>query len=446
MKPTNYRAFGLAILICFVVATIAVMCGMDHASAHQSFGFVADAAGAAALDKKTVEELATEVKAQFQKSFDAVKELAEKALAEAAKGVTMSTEQKDKADETITKMNTLNEQLATLEQKVLEGTKGQDDVPKTMGEMFVADEKVKSFLGQANPRGRIDLQAKTTLTSLTTAAGGSVGDAIANTRLPGILPLPQRRMTVRDLLSQGQMDGNTLEYVKETGFTNNAGMVAEGAAKPSSDIQLDLISTSAKVIAHYMKASRQVLSDISQLRSIIDNRLLYGLAYKEEGQLLNGDGTGQNLNGIIPQATAYVAPTTISDINIFDVMRLAMLQAALAEYPATGHVLHPTDWAIIETTKDTTGRYIIGNPQGTTSPTLWALPVVATQAITVRKFLTGAFKLGAQVFDRWTARVEIATENEDDFIKNLVTILAEERVALAVYRPEAFIYGDLGNV
>ncbi|MCK1503871.1 phage major capsid protein [Bradyrhizobium sp. 18] len=403
---------------------------------------MADAAGAAALDKKTIEDLATEVKSQFQKSYDAVKEIAEKALADAAKGLTMSTEQKDKTDDALTKMNVLNEQLSTLEQKVLEGAKGEKDVPKTMGEMFVGDDKVKQFLGQANPRGRIDLQAKTTLTSLTTAAGGSVGDAIANTRLPGILPLPQRRMTVRDLLSQGQMDGNTLEYVKETGFTNNAGMVAEAAAKPSSDIQFDLITTSAKVIAHYMKASRQVLSDISQLRSIIDNRLLYGLAYKEESQLLNGDGTGQNLLGIIPQATAYSAPTTIGDMNMFDPMRLAMLQAALAEYPATGHVMHPTDWAVMELTKDSTGRYIIGNPQGTSQPTLWGLPVVATQAIIVRKFLTGAYKLGAQVFDRWTARVEIATENEDDFIKNLVTILAEERVALAVYRPEAFIYGD----
>jgi hypothetical protein len=109
------------------------------------------------------------------------------------------------------------------------------------------------------------------------------------------MPLPQRRMTVRDLLTPGQMDGNSLEYVKETGFTNNAAMVAEGAAKPSSDIQLDLITTSAKVIAHYMKASRQVLSDIAQLKSVIDQRLLYGLAYKEETQLLNGDGTGQNL-------------------------------------------------------------------------------------------------------------------------------------------------------
>jgi HK97 family phage major capsid protein len=127
-------------------------------------------------------------------------------------------------------------------------------------------------------------------------------------------------------------------------------------------------------------------------------------------------------------------------------LRLAMLQAALAEYPATGHVMHPTDWARIETLKDGEGRYIIGNPQGSVQPTLWGLPVVTTQSIAVDKFLTGAFKLGAQVFDRWTARVEVATENEDDFIKNLVTVLAEERIALAVYRPEAFIYGDFGNV
>lgn len=392
---------------------------------------------------KTAEQLAGEVKAQFQTSLDAVKAIAEDALGKAKAGETLSNSLKDKADEALTKMNTLNEQLATLEQKVLEGTKGSPETPKTMGEMFVADEKVKGFLAQANPRGRVDFQTKATLTSLTTNADGSVGDAIQNTRLPGILPLPQRRMTVRDLLSQGQMDGNTLEYVKETGFNNNAGMVAEGVAKPQSDIKLDLMSTSAKVIAHYMKASRQVMSDIPQLQSIVNNRLLYGLAYKEESQLLNGDGTGQNLLGIIPQATAYTPPIALADLNMFDVLRLAMLQAALAEYPATGHVLHPTDWAAMETLKDAQGRYIIGNPQGTTTPTLWGLPVVATQAITVRKFLTGAFKLGAQVFDRWAARVEIATENEDDFIKNLITVLAEERLALAVYRPEAFIYGDL---
>jgi HK97 family phage major capsid protein len=397
-------------------------------------------------DTKTAEQLAGEVKAAFQTSLDAVKAIAESAVADAKASGTMSQSVKEKADEALLKMNGLSEQLAQVEQKLAAGIGGAKEEVKSVGRQFVEDEKVKAFLAQHQPRGRADLQIKATLTSVTTDTAGAVGDAIQNTRLPGILPLAQRRMTVRDLLSPGRMDGSTLEYVKETGFTNNAANVAEGAAKPSSDIKLDLVSTGAKVIAHWMKASRQVLEDISQLQSIIDQRLLYGLAFREEAQLLNGDGTGQNLLGIIPQATAYAAPITITGGTSIDQIRLAMLQAALAEYPATGTVMHPSDWAFIETMKDLGGNYLIGNPQGTLQPTLWGLPVVTTQAISVDKFLTGAFKLGAQVFDRWLARVEVATENEDDFIKNLVTILAEERLALAVYRPEAFIYGDFGRV
>lgn len=395
---------------------------------------------------KTAADLAGEVKAAFEKQHDAVKALAEEALSEAKKGNALSESIKEKSDEALLKMNETKARLDDIEQKMARGGKDDDEARKSIGAQFTDSEAVKKFIADGAPRGgKADLRIKATLTTATTDTAGAVGDGVAVTRLPGVLALPQRRMTVRDLISPGRMDGNTLEYVKETGFNNNAGMVAETAAKPESDIKLDVVSTGAKVIAHWMKASRQALDDVSFLRSMIDQRLLYGLAYKEESQLLNGDGTGQNLNGIITQAIAYSAAFAVTAETAIDKMRLAMLQAALAEYPATGHVMHPTDWARVETTKDTTGRYIIGNPQGTIAPTLWGLPVVATQAISVDKFLTGAFRLGAQVFDRWDARVEVGYVN-DDFTKNLVTILAEERLALAVYRPEAFIYGDLGYV
>ncbi|MDX0889484.1 phage major capsid protein [Sinorhizobium medicae] len=395
--------------------------------------------------EKTAEQLALEVKAEFDKTMNQVKEIAEKALAEAAKGVGMTDDLKEKADESLLKMNALTEQVADIEQKLARGGGNKNTPEKTIGEQFVEDQGVKDWAQSSPSKGKADVRFKATITSATTDTAGAAGAAVETTRLPGILALPQRRLTVRDLISPGRMDGNALEYVRETGFTNSAAPVAETAAKPESDLKFDLVTTSAKVIAHWMKASRQILDDFSQLRSIIDQRLLYGLAYVEEGQLLNGDGTGQNLHGIIPQATAYAAAFTPSAATAIDTLRLAQLQAALAEYPATGHVLHPTDWARIELTKDTTGRYIIGNPQGTIGPTLWGLPVVATQAIAADKFLTGAFRLGAQLFDRWDARVEAGFVN-DDFIKNLVTILAEERLALAVYRPEAFIYGDLGFV
>lgn len=392
----------------------------------------------------------SEIKAALDKISGQVKEAGEKALAEARQGIQMSAETKQKVDEMLLTQGELRAQLQHAEQAIAKletNGPGGSAQPQSFGRQFVESEQWKAFANQTRPRGRVDMTYNAAITSVTTDTDGAAGDLVERTRRPGILGLPERRMTVRDLITPGRMDGNALEYVKETGFTNNAGMVSETVAKPESTIKFDLVSTTAKVIAHYVKASRQILDDASQLASYIDGRLRYGLAFKEEQQLLNGDGTGQQLLGIIPQATAYSAPfdPAGTETNI-DVIRLAMLQSELAEYPATGTVMHPIDWARIELLKDSTGQYIIGNPQGSIAPTLWNRPVVATQAITVDKFLTGAFRLGAQVFDRWVARVEVATENEDDFIRNMVTILGEERLALAVYRPEAFIYGDLGNV
>ncbi len=395
---------------------------------------------------KSAAELAAEIKAAHEQSLNAVKAIAEEALGKAKSGETLAAGIKEQADEALTKMNGLTEQLAQIEQKLARGgAGGEGEAQKSFGEQFVENEGFKQWAEGSPTKGKSDVRFKATITSATTNAAGSAGAGVQVTRLPGILEIPQRRLTIRDLLTQGRMDGNSLEYVRETGFTNNAAPVAEGAAKPSSDVQFGLVTTSAKVIAHWMKASRQILDDFSQLRSVIDQRLLYGLAYVEEAQLLNGDGTGQNLHGILPQASEFAVPAgtlTPTPMTSIDTLRIAMLQAALAEYPATGHVLNPIDWAGIELTKDSEGRYIIGNPQGTAQPTMWGLPVVATQAIAAGTFLTGAFRLGAQLFDRWDARVEVGYVN-DDFTKNLVTILAEERLALAVYRPEAFVTGDI---
>ena len=161
-------------------------------------------------------------------------------------------------------------------------------------------------------------------------------------------------------------------------------------------------------------SSRQILSDASQLASLIDHRLRYGLAYKEELQLLNGDGTGQNLLGIIPQATAYAAPFDPAGTETgIDMIRLALLQAELAEYPSSGIIMNPMDWARMELLKDTTGRYIIGNPQGVIGAALWNRPVVTTQAIAVDKFLAGAFQMGAQ-------GVAVDREREGVFVQSVI--------------------------
>ena len=394
-------------------------------------------------EHKSAADLAAEVKADFDKKHDAVKEIAEKALKMAETGEKAGKEFKEKADEALNSMNGLKAQLTELEQK-LARSGGDDAEVKSIGSQFVDADGFKA-LQSGGMGAKFSLAVKADLTTATTNTAGAMGAAIAPNRLPGVQGLPQRRMTIRNLLMPGRTDTPNIEFIQETGFTNNAAAVAEGALKPESDMKLAEKAVSTKVIAHWTRATRQILSDFSQSRSLIDNRLLYGLAFKEEAQLLSGDGTGANLLGLIPQATDFVNPLTGGDATSIDRIRLMILQAALAEYPSTGIVMNPIDWAWIELLKDTTGRYIIGNPQGTTAPTLWNLPVVATQAITVDKVLTGAFDMGAQIFDQWEGRVEAGYQN-DDFTRNKVTFLAEERLALAVYRPESFIYGDFGRV
>ncbi len=362
---------------------------------------------------------------------------------------TVSTELTGKVDKALSELGDTTTRISELEKRAArEKELGADEGPKGLGDHLVDSEKFASMDKDGAFRGSIRVgveRADITSANTTVGAGRSAGTSLVpGHRLPGIVAPPQRQLTVRDLIAGGQTSSNSVEYVKETGFTNNAAPVAETTLKPKSDITFDLTSTPVRTIAHIFKASRQIMDDAPALASYINARGTYGLKFVEEGQLLNGDGTGQNLNGILPQATAFApAITDIDNETAIDRLRLAILQVILAEYPASGFVLHPTDWARIELTKDLGGNYIVGNAQSPIGPTLWGLPVVQTQAIDAGEFLTGAFNLGAQIFDRMGVEVLLSTENEDDFVKNMMTIRIEERLALAVYRPEAFVTGSL---
>lgn len=381
----------------------------------------------------------TGVKEALAKISDQVKEAGEKAIAEAKKGVDLSEATKTRVDELLVKQGELQAQLLEVQQKQARTGGDTDTRAKSAGAQVAESKELKAALEngwQKGSRASISMKAITSLEA-------SAGDGVAPDRQTGVQMLPQRRMTVRDLISPGTTNSALIQYLQETGFTNAAATTAEGVRKPESNITFDLKNATVVKIPHFIKASSEILADFPALQSIIDQKLRYGLMLVEEAQLLKGSGVGNNLNGIYTQATAYAEPIVIAGATRIDLLRLALLQAELAEYPSTGIVLHPSDWAAIELQKDSTGAYIFANPQSLAQPGLWGRPVVATQAMTADTFLVGAFQMGAQVFDRQQASVTVATENEDDFVNNLVTILAEERLALAVYRPEAFVKGDL---
>lgn len=394
-----------------------------------------------------VNQLLKDVSAKVEKISADFNKKAEDALKEAQKSGSLSAETKETVDKMAVELNglkaaetSLKAALGELEQHVAQmPLNAAKEVIQTVGQQLVSAEVMKDIRSSMEGGKRLSVPVQAAITTVDVP-----GQIIAPTRLPGIDQTPKQRLFIRDLIAPGRTQSNTIYYVKQTGFTNNAAVVPENTTKPYSDIQFAEETTPVRTIAHMFKASKQILDDFAQLQSTVDAEMRYGLKYVEEQEILFGDGTGAHLKGIIPQAVAFDPAFAVEKQTGIDVLRLAMLQAQLARFPASGHVLHFTDWARIELTKDELGRYILANPAQLTTPTLWGLPVVATEAAQfLGKFLTGAFNSGAQLFDREDANVVISTENADDFEKNMISIRCEERVALAVYRPEAFVFGSL---
>ncbi len=359
----------------------------------------------------------------------------------------VSAELKEKTDKALSELGDMTTRLGDLEKRAAREKEEGANEQKSLGDLVIDSADYKAGMLTGSSRGSIKVtadRAAITSANTTVGAGRSQGTSLVpGARVPGIFGLPERTLTIRDLVLPGQTSSSSIEYVKETGYTNNAAPVAETTAKPYSELTFDMTSAPVRTIAHLFKASRQILDDAPALRSYIDGRARYGLRFAEENQLLNGSGTGQNIHGLVPQATAFSPAFTLPGATGIDRLRLAILQVVLAEYPATAFVLNPIDWTKIELTKDAGGNYIIGNPQGSLTPTLWNLPVVSTQAMAAGEFLTGAFSFAAQIFDRLDIEVLLSSENVDDFEKNMFTIRAEERLAFAVYRPESFVTGDV---
>lgn len=313
-------------------------------------------------------------------------------------------------------------------------------LPDTWGKTVVDNLAARNLKGDGR-LGKLRIEVKA-LTSATGSAG-----AFANPdRNADPVMMAMRQLTIRDLLNATLTTSGFIEYQRQTLRDVNATTVTEGTLKPESFFEFEAAEARVVTIAHWTRASKQILADAPRLMGLIDGELRYGLKDVEEAQLLYGDGGPGNLEGIVNAATAYSAIFTATGETMIDQLRLAMLQARIARYPITGFVLNPIDWARLETTKDAEGRYIVGNPKDGGQASLWGKPVVESDSIQADTFLTGAFGLAARIWDREEANVLVSDEDGDNFRMNLVTILAEERMALEVSRPEALVTGSFGNV
>lgn len=278
-----------------------------------------------------------------------------------------------------------------------------------------------------------------------TAVGVGTPGVLMPSEVPGVFQLPKRALTIRDLLRVQPTSNPTVMWRKQATSTNAAYPQTETEAKAESGITYTTGTAAVTTLAHFMSVSRQALDDMTWLRADIENELMYGLKKKEEDEILSGDGLGLHLNGIRNQATAYAGTYNLAGDTALDKLRHAILEIRLREFPVDGIVLNPKDVHDIELVKDAAsnvGKYVVGDPKsGTEVLTVWGKPVVETTAIPPGYFLGGAFKLGAILFDRMQAVIDMAFQDSDDFVKNMVKIRCEERLALGVVYGGAFCKG-----
>ena len=379
---------------------------------------------------------------------DQLKTYAEKSQKEIQTHAALGVETKASVDKLLVEQGELTARLRTAEQLMAKLDSGEGGSPEalSLGAQFAKSEGFEAFAAKAGSGGKGSYSAN--VKAVVTTDAGSAG-SLAQPQRIGLINPAQQRLFIRDLLSWGRTTSNSIEFVRETGFTDAADVVSENptSEKPESNLEFTPYSAPVATIAHWIHASRQVLSDIPMLMSYIDGRLRYGLKLKEEAQLLKGSGSGLNIDGIYTQAAAYVNPgVAVQAETALDRLRLAILQVALADYDADGIVLSPVDWAAIELAKTTQNQYLFASPTGIAVPGLWGRPVVATKSMDAGDFLVGSFMQGAQGWDREDVSVAVSTEDRDNFVKNMVTILCEERVGLTVYRPESFVRGDFDGV
>jgi len=387
------------------------------------------------------------INASLKQVGDQIKSQAEQAQNDIKAHAQLSQETRAKVDELLTKQGDLQAHLQAAEQKLAKLENGGSGVAaeRTLGQQFTENEEFQAWAQRPGARFSMGINAAID------SGSSSAGDLIVPDRVPGIVAAPMRRLTIRDLIQWGRTTSNSIEFVRELLFSNNAAPVSENPSdkKAESNITFDADSVPVVTIAHWIHASKQVLADVPMLQSYIDGRLRAGLKLKEEDQLLNGSGVGLNIDGIYTQATNYVQPSGASVVNEtqIDRLRLALLQVELSEYSPDAIVLNPVDWTNIELLKTTDNGYLFSNPRTTNAPGLWGRNVVTTTAIARGDFLTGVFGggLAVQGWDREDISLSIATQDDRDFVKNMVKLLVEERIGLTVFRPAAFVKGDFDD-
>ena len=366
-----------------------------------------------------------------------------------AKADTERKESGAASTETKASLKAIQERMDSLEQKLI-AFPGKSEV-KTLAMCLKENESVQRMVKDGRGRAHISLSPEASLEVIqgkSTITSDTVGFPTA-----GVMPEERGRyvqearqqLRIRDVIPSRPTVLQQISWPKASITPSKASPVAEAALKPENQYDPVMVTERVKTVATFFKAGRQVLEDWTELGGILRSAGSHQVLKEFERQFLFGDNTGENLNGLTTQAQAWdLTIMTASDgYEYIDIAAGAFQQVdADDEVESTFIIVNKGDWWKIRRTKDSTGRYILGDPQSPVEPTLWGRRVVSTNQMTAGYFLAGSGDAAAsEIRDRMGLKVELSTEDGDNFRYNLVTIRFEARSCICVYRPNAFVYG-----
>ena len=434
MKSKNFLITAF-LAVFSVISFGAQAAGFDVQSLIASHGDVL--AGLSMMGAGTIEALMKAVDGVESK----LKTMSDKADGEMKTLGQVSTDTKAAIDTIGVEQRTLADRMLQLEQKssAPADTEVKDE---SVGAQFIKNAQYATFLKQER-RGGMRLELKNTVTN---AIGNTYSD-----RKPGIVEGAFRVFTIEDLLTSIPTTAPSIDWIRENVFTNAAAETAEGVIKPQSSITFTTGTMPVSTVAHWIKITRQLAMDNAALAAYINRRMVYGVNLRVENQLVAGNGVAPNLNGLTntgnftPHGYTALMLTNagLSATNRFDLIGKMMGDAALADYPADVVILNTGDWWTMRLTKDSQGRYLLGDPGSTVAPSLFGRPVVASNAMVAGSVWVGSLSQAATLHNREGVVVEISDSDENNFQLNLLTIRAERRLALTVEKPAAARYGLL---
>lgn len=314
---------------------------------------------------------------------------------------------------------------------------GGSQSAESWGQQLVKNERYAAFCGGHANKMRVEV--KNTLTGSDTS--------VAPDRKPGVVPGAYNTLTLEALYAAVPTSSNAIEFTKEASFTNSAAEAAEGSPKAESALTWALVNMPISTVAHWIKISRQLAMDNAALAAYVDNRMRYGVNRRVETQLAVGDGTAPNISGIFDTgnftAHGYADAALGSTLKKFTLIRKVIADLWNAGYRANAIIMNAADWATMETeamVSTSTGVAIAYDQAG---PRLWGLRVVQSVGVTADTFAVGDFTQHGTIYNREGVVVDMSESDSDNFTKNLITLRAERRLALATEVPAAVRGGDL---